>query len=262
MPSCRKSGRSYMNRGSRYTVKALHAGGLPDVANSLTVIKRLVYDERRLPLSELLNAMERNWEGSDELKNQVRREIPLYGNDDAAADEMMRKVFDDYTSIVEKFHETSGVLHPAGVSTFGREIQFAPFRNATAYGKRAGEYLAPNLSPTPGTDFAGITAVGKSYCKIDFTRTPNGCPLDPTLDSAFRRNPRRVELLAALLKSFIELEGWYLQVDVLDPAVLRQAQKEPDRFPNLAVRISGWSARFASLAPEWQELVINRIEQH
>jgi len=261
MPSCRKSGRSYMNRGSRYTVKALHAGGLPDVANSLTVIKRLVYEERQLSLSELLRILERNWAENDGLKKRIQREIPLYGNDDATADAMLRRVFDSYTSIAEKLRETSGVLHPAGVSTFGREIQFAPFRRATAFGKRAGEYLAPNLSPTPGTDFAGVTAVVKSYCKMDFTQTPNGCPLDLTLDSAFRSSPRRVELLAALLKSFIELGGWYLQVDVLDPAVLRQAQKEPDRFPNLAVRISGWSARFASLAPEWQELVINRVER-
>lgn len=261
MPACRNSGRSYMNRGSRYTVKALHAGGLPDVANSLTVIKRLVYKERQFSLSELLNVLERNWTENDGLKKRIQREIPLYGNDDAAADAMLRRVFDSYTSIVEKLRETSEVLHPAGVSTFGREIQFAPFRRATAFGKRAGEYLAPNLSPTPGTDFSGVTAVVKSYCKMDFTRTPNGCPLDLTLDSAFRRNPRRVELLAALLKSFIELGGWYLQVDVLDPAILRLAQKEPDRFPNLAVRISGWSARFASLAPEWQELVIRRIEQ-
>ena len=77
-----------MNRGSRYTVKALHAGGLPDVANSLTVIKRLVYEERQLSLSELLRILERNWAENDGLKKRIQREIPLYGNDDATADAM------------------------------------------------------------------------------------------------------------------------------------------------------------------------------
>ncbi len=258
MPSCRQSGRSYMNRGSRYSICAMHAGGLPDVANSLTVIKKIVFENRMLSYRELSEVLEKNWEGHAELRGWIIRNIPLYGNDDAEADGIMQKVFDDYTSIVAEFRETGGCLHPAGISTFGREIKFAANRKATAFGKYAHEYLAPNLSPTPGTDFNGITAKIKSYCKMDFTRTPNGCPLDLLLDSGFRDNPRSEELLVAFLKSFIEMKGWYLQVDVLDPEILRQAQADPNRFPNLVVRISGWSARFATLAPEWQEMIINR----
>ena len=117
---------------------------------------------------------------------------------------------------------------------------------------------APNLSPTPGTDLSSLTAVLKSYCRMDFTKTPNGCPLDLRLCAGIRNQPRAGDILAGLLKTFLAEGGLYLQIDTVDPEMLREAQKDPDRYPNLVVRISGWSARFASLSREWQDMIINR----
>ena len=147
---------------------------------------------------------------------------------------------------------------PVGVSTFGREIAFAEKRLATAFGKHAHEYLAPNLSPTPGTDKSPITAVLNSYCRMDFSDTPNGCPLDLRLSAGIRKTAGAAECLVRLLRVFVEKNGLYLQIDTVDPDMLREAKKDPDRFPNLVVRISGWSARFASLSEEWQDMIINR----
>jgi formate C-acetyltransferase len=129
---------------------------------------------------------------------------------------------------------------------------------ATAFGKHAHEYLAPNLSPTPGTDKSPVTAVLNSYCRMDFMDTPNGCPLDLRLSAGIRQSSNAVDNLVSLLRVFLEKNGLYLQIDTVDPDMLRAAKKEPDRFPNLVVRISGWSARFASLDEEWQDMIINR----
>ncbi len=170
---------------------------------------------------------------------------------------MVRRVHEDFAAIVMKRHSFKRILMPPGISTFGREIAFAPYRMATAFGAKAHDYLAPNLSPTPGTDRSPITSVLKSYCKMDLARTPNGCPLDLRLN-ATRNQAGTPELLAALLRTFVTEGGFYIQIDVVDPDMLRQAQKEPDRFPNLVVRISGWSARFATLSKEWQDMIINR----
>ena len=88
--------------------------------------------------------------------------------------------------------------------------------------------------------------------------TPNGCPLDLRLSAGIRQSANAVENLESLLRVFLEKNGLYLQIDTVDPEMLRAAKKEPDRFPNLVVRISGWSARFASLNEEWQDMIINR----
>lgn len=260
MPSCRQNGRPYYNLGPTYTINALHAGGLPDVANSLLAIKKKVFEEHRLPLSKLVKILADDWRDNELLRLEFANSILYYGNDDDEADAMTKMVFDDYAEIVAESEPIPGVLTPAGISTFGREIEFAPHRKATAFGKHAGEYLAPNLSPTPGTEKNAITAVLNSYCKMDFTGTPNGCPLDLRLSAGMRKLPNAPDILVTFFKVFLEQGGFYLQLDTVDAEVLKAAQKDPDRFPNLVVRISGWSARFASLSKEWQDMIINRTE--
>ncbi|MDD4817584.1 MAG: pyruvate formate lyase family protein [Victivallaceae bacterium] len=258
MPSCRESGRSYCDFGAEYTVRAIHAGGLPDVANSLLAIKKYVFDEKRLTLAELSAVLENDWHGAEALRREIVRDLICYGNDDDAADAMMLRVFNDYTAIVAARSKVRDVLVPCGVSTFGREIEFARRRKAVAFGRFAGEYLAPNLSPTPGTGRLPLTAAIRSYCKMDFTRTPNGCPLDLRLEAGIRGTGDAAAAVVELLRGFIKLGGFYLQLDTVSVEMLREARRDPDRFPNLVVRISGWSARFATLSGEWQEMIINR----
>ena len=258
MPSCRRKARSYTNFGTDYTVNALHGGGLPDIANSLNAIRRVVYQEKRISLAELVEILKKDWVEAEDLRLFMTNTVPCYGNDDDEADAMMKRVFDDYARLVENSESVPGILTPAGISTFGREIAYAPGRLATAFGKHAHEYLAPNLSPTPGTEKKALTAVLNSYCKMDFTKVPNGCPLDLRLSAGIRKVVNPADILATLLRVFVRKGGFYLQIDTVDPEVLKAAQKDPDRFPNLVVRISGWSARFASLSKEWQDMIIQR----
>ena len=96
---------------------------------------------------------------------------------------------------------------------------------------------------------------------MDFLDTPNGCPLDLRLSAGIRKTADAIDCLVRLLRVFVKKNGLYLQIDTVDPDMLRQAKKDPDRFPNLVVRISGWSARFASLSEEWQDMIINRTSQ-
>ena len=258
---CIENGRSYRNRGAVYTVLAPHAGGLPDVANSLLAIEHLVYGEGRMTLGELVELAASDWEGHEPERLRIWNGMTFYGNGDPDADAMFRRLFDDYTAIVAAIPRRAGVWRPAGISTFGREASaFLPFRTATVFGKKRGEILAPNMSPTPGTDRGGPTSMIRSYCSVDFRKLPNGTPLDLKIHPSALMNDSGIEVLASLLETFIRGGGWYLQVDAVDTAVLREAQKHPERYPNLTVRISGWSARFATLSPEWQELVIQRTE--
>ena len=259
---CIERGRGYHDRGARYSVRSPHAGGLPDTANSLYVLKKIVFDEQRFDLASFVEVLRRDWEGNELLQLQLRREFALYGNDDDDADAMLIRVYDDYVRLCGDMPQRGGVLMPAGISTFGREVEFGKHRAATAFGASAHEILASNLSPTPGTDRKGPTAVVRSFCKVDFAGLPCGTPLDLKLHPSCLQDEAGLNGLVALLKTFVQSGGLYLQVDVADAAVLRQAQAHPERYPNLAVRISGWSARFTTLSSEWQDMIIQRTEQY
>jgi formate C-acetyltransferase len=257
---CIERARGYHSGGAHYQFRAPHAGGLPDVANSLLAIRHLVFTAKRLTLAQLVEVLRADWVGHEALRAEVQREVPLYGNGDAEADAMLRRVFDDYTAAVALVRERNRVHRPAGISTFGRELSFREHRHATAFGARRGAILSSNLAPTPGSERNGPTAVIASYCAMDFSRLPNGTPLDLKLFPGDLAGEDGLNVLTAMQRAFVALGGWYLQVDVVDRAVLRDAQEHPERHANLAVRISGWSARFTTLDRDWQQLVIDRCE--
>ncbi len=259
---CIERARGYYERGSRYYILAPHAGGMADVANSLLVIKDLVYDRKLLTLADLAEVLRSNWTGQEHLRSKITRAFEFYGNDSEAADAMMRRVFDDYTAIVAEVPQRNGVLRPAGISTFGRQIEYAPNRTATASGAHAGTYLASNCSPAPGTDIHGPTAVLRSYCKLDFERTPSGATVELKLHPESVKGEKGIAAMAALMRTFVQLGGWYLHIDVVDSALLADAQEHPEKYPNLSVRIAGWSARFATLNKQWQDMIIQRTQQY
>ncbi|MBN2452108.1 MAG: glycyl radical protein, partial [Lentisphaeria bacterium] len=201
-----------------------------------------------------------NWAGHEDLRREICRDLVLYGNDEAEADAMLVRVYTDYVTLCREQPRCNGVLTPPGISTFGRELAFRDGRAAQPFGSRVGDILASNLSPTPGTDRRGPTAVVRSFCKADFERLTCGTPLDLKIHPSSLRGEACLRSLVGLLQTFVALGGLYLQVDVVDAATLRDAQHHPERYPNLAVRVSGWSARFTTLDQTWQEMIIQRTE--
>ncbi len=261
---CIERGRGYYDRGSRYTALALHAGGIANAANSLLVLKKLVYEDRYLTLPELVTILRNDWKDHEHLRRLVLNRFAFYGNDNDEADAMVRRVFDDYTAAVARIRERNGVIRPAGISTFGREIEWSRGehpRPASPDGHHRGEILATNCSPSPGTDTQGPTAVIKSYCKLDFSKTPNGATLELKMHPASVKGERGVDAMVALMRSFVRLGGWFLHIDVVDSAMLVDAQRHPEKYPNLPVRVAGWSARFATLDKNWQDMIIARTQQ-
>jgi len=258
---CIEKGRGYHDRGSRYYQLAPHAGGIANTANSLLAIRKLVFEEKMLTLPEFVDILRANWQGQENLRRLVLNRVATYGNDDDEADAMVRRIFNTFTAQVAEVKERNGVKRPAGLSTFGREIEWRAHRKATADGHLQGEILATNFSPSPGTDREGPTAMLKSYCKMDYTRLPNIGTLELKILPSSVKGEGGVKAMVALLKSFVKLGGCFMHVDVVDSAMLLDAQRHPEKYPNLAVRIAGWSARFATLNKDWQDMVIGRTQQ-
>ncbi len=259
---CIEKARSYYDLGPQYTVISPHPGGLPDVVNSLLVIKKLVFESKETSIKGFAEILRGDWQGNEPLRRRIQKEFEFFGNDSAEADEMMRRVFNDFTELVAKVPRRMGILRPAGISTFGREgSAYLPHRAATAAGNRKGEILAPNFTPSPGTDRRGPTAIIKSHCSVDFSRLPCGTALDLKILPSSAKGEHGIATLVSLMRSFVKLGGVFMQIDVVDTELLRDAQLHPEKYPNLSVRISGWSARFATLTKEWQDMIIRRSVQ-
>lgn len=258
---CIESGRTYLAGGPVYTVISPHIGGAPDVGNSLYAIEKLVFEEKKVSFDELMHILQQNWEGYEPLRQYVKNSYSYYGNDNDEADRYTARVLDDFAALVEPLNGRCPIRFPAGVSTFGRQIEWAPARAATPFGSKRGEILSGNTSPTPGTDAAGATAVIRSYCKADLKKQVNGAALDVKLYPGTVEGENGVAALMALMQGFVRLGGCFMQLDIMDAEVLRQAQEHPEQYKTLSVRVSGWNARFVTLDREWQQMIIERSSQ-
>lgn len=258
--SCIENGLSYKEGGTDYVVVSPHIGGLPDAANSLYAIKKVVFDEKLLSLSRFMEILRNNWEGEEDLRLQILNEYRYFGNDNDEVDLIAAKLLDDFSGMCERFDGKTKVRFVSGVSTFGRQLAWAPSRLAAPFGRKAGEVLSGNLSPTPGTDKAGTAAIIKSYCKADLSKQRTGAALDVGLIGNSLDAENSTTALSGLIKGFVRLGGFFMQIDTVDRNTLIEAQKNPLDYQNLSVRVSGWNARFVTMSKEWQDMIIDRTK--
>ena len=251
---CIEHGLSYLEGGPIYNVFSPHIGGLPDVVNSLYAIKKLVFDEKKVSFNDLMMALKNNWKNNETLRQYALNRYSYFGNDNDEVDVIAKSIINDFAQICDGLE--SKYKTPAGVSTFGRQLEWSPHRMATPYGKKAHDVLAGNFSPTPGTDKEGATAIIKSYCKADLKRTVSGAALDIKLLPSAVNGENGVETIASLIKGFVSLGGHFMQLDIADTELLKLAQEHPEDYQNLSVRVSGWNARFVTLNKEWQDMII------
>ena len=258
---CIENARSYLGGGAEYVVISPHIGGAPDVGNSLYAIEKLVFDEKKVSFDALMGILQNNWEGHEVLRQYALNHYHYYGNDNDEADWYTSKVLNDFADIVMGLKERCPIMFPPGVSTFGRQINWAPYRAAVPFGRKKGDILSSNASPTPGTDTEGATAVIKSYCKADLRKQINGAALDIRLFPQSIEGSKGIDALISLMKGFVDLGGFFMQIDTVDANTLLLAQAHPEDFKTLSVRVSGWCARFVTLDNEWQNMIMERTAQ-
>lgn len=260
---CIRNAASYLDGGTRYRVRSPHIGGFADTVNSLFAIRRLVFEEKRVSFTELMDALRKDWLGREDLRQYVSSAYEYYGNGSEPVDSLAARLLHDFYLICRKAdreHADSGFRFPAGVSTFGREIDWLPFRLAAPEGSRKGQILAGNASPTPGTDSQGATAVIRSYTRGELSEMTTGTALDLRLYPKCLEGETGVAALEALIRGFVSLGGYFVQIDAVSPETLRAAREHPEQYKTLSVRVSGWNARFVTLTKEWQDMVIQRAE--
>jgi trans-4-hydroxy-L-proline dehydratase len=258
---CLQSGKDCNAGGARYNFLTVEGIALATVADSLAAIKKLVYEDRLIEMERLIEALKNNFEGQESLRRTLISKAPKYGNDDGYADEIARQVSLFWTEEVFKHFSPTGKRYRGGYLSWNYWIAYAPVTAATPDGRRRGQFLSNAVCPVNGADRKGPTSIIQSVGKLGLETAPNGASHTMSFNLALFRDPEQRQKLKALLRAYGQVGGTCLQINVLDADTLREAQKYPDEYHNLLVRVTGYNAYFVGLGQEIQDEIIAR-ESH
>jgi len=254
-------GRDVSEGGGNYNNQVCLGYGLANTANSLASLKKLLFEEKRLSAAELKAALDNNFSGP---RGEMTRQIllnraPKFGNDDEYVDAIAREVANLFADAVQQHTPCRGGVYGPTTQTLTANVPQGMMVGATPDGRRAGEPLADNNSPTAGTDINGPTAAINSVARLDHTRFSNGTVFNLKFHpSVFSGGEQRLRQFAALIRSFFELGGFQVQFNILSAENLTEAQKHPERYRSLVVKVAGYSAQFVMLDRSLQDQIIQR----
>ena len=257
---CIKKGKDYNNGGSRYNTRYIQGVGIGTITDCLAAIKYNIYDNHNFTMDELLKAMDDNFEGHEEILNMVTNKTPKYGNDDDYADDIMKEVFRLYRDDITGRPTMSGGQYHVDMLPTTCHIYFGEVIGATANGRRAHKPVSEGISPEKFADTHGPTAVIKSCAKMDHCST-GGTLLNQKFTPSALAGDTGLENLASLIRTYFAMDGHHIQFNVFDKQTLLEAQKHPDDYKDLIVRVAGYSDYFRNLDEELQNEIINRTAQ-
>ncbi len=256
---CIKNGTDYNAGGARYNTSYIQGVGLGSITDEFTAIRYHVFDQRTFLFEELKNAIDRNFEGFENMRDVLINKTPKYGNDDDYADDQMRKVFEMYFNAVDGRPNTKGGYHRINLLPTTSHMYFGSVLGAMPDGRKAGIPLSEGISPVQGADRNGPTSVLKSAAKIDHIRT-GGTLLNQKFTPDFMSTEEGIDKVARLIRSYFRLDGHHIQFNVLTADMLRKAQENPEEHKDLIVRVAGYSDYFVDLTEELQNEIIRRTE--
>ncbi|MBI4530668.1 MAG: hypothetical protein HY709_04025 [Candidatus Latescibacteria bacterium] len=247
--------------GAKFRTFGVLAESAAHTIDSITAIKTVIFEQKQASMSELCDALDANFEGYAPLRAKLIA-APKYGNDDERADSVGQAVIEAFVTMVARHAEAhrSLIKFPCGVGTFSWYIGIGEGLGASPDGRLSGEPVSSNFSPALGRDLEGIPGAILSYAMMHHSSLPAGGPLDLRLARRLVDGEEGTARMAALLRSFVETGGAMMTLTVADTEELRAAQREPERYQSLRVRMGGWCAYFTMLSREQQEHHIRRQE--
>jgi formate C-acetyltransferase len=260
MEGCMEKGKDVTWGGAKYNSFGGTGTGLATVADSLTTIKYMIFDKKKCTARELYDAFMANWEGYEDLRQQILAEVPHFGNGDPYADEMMKWVCDTYYEICEECYSVRCSKFKAGLYSASDHVYQGYHTWATPDGRKTGEPVADGSSPVQGRDKLGPTAVFASEVAYDHSHFMDGIALNMRIHPTALRGEEGLEKLRDLTKTYFENQGMEVQFNVISSETMRSAQEDPGNYRDLVVRIAGYSAYFVELNQDCQNDIIARTE--
>lgn len=257
---CIETGRDYKNRGPVYGHGQFLTEGLADTINSLAVLKHFVFETQEYTMAQVVDALNRNWHGYEEMQQKFLR-FSRFGNDNEFVDRIAADVQKHYFGYLLTKETWRGGIYGGGCSPFDRAAVFGGAISAMPCGRsNDSTLLADSIGPVPGTDRNGPTAMLKSVLNYDQSLAKSGFVLQMRFSKTQFDTPEGKQAFLNLAKTYFANGGQQLSVNVLSAEELRDAQEHPENYPDLVVRVGGFSARFTGLDRELQNNIIARTE--
>ncbi|NWF89922.1 MAG: glycyl radical protein [Ignavibacteriaceae bacterium] len=256
---CIKTGKDYNAGGARYNTSYIQGVGMGSTTDSLAAIKFNVFDKRKFSMKELLEALKSNFKDQKELRDKLVFETPKYGNDNDYADAILKILFELYFNEIDGRRNTKGGFFRINLLPTTCHVYFGSVTGATPDGRYACEPLSEGISPVQGADINGPTSVIKSASKIDHLRT-GGTLLNQKFTPQFLATDDGIDNVVHLIRTYFSLDGHHIQFNVVNAELLREAQKNPEKYRDLIVRVAGYSDYFVDLGTALQNEIIRRTE--
>ncbi len=256
---CIANAKDYNDGGARYNTSYVQGVGTGSLTDSLTAIRHHVFEQRNFSMDELVRALKNNFEGHEKLRHQLIYETPKYGNDDDYADAQLSRIFDIFYDSINGRPTARGGKFRINLLPTTSHVYFGSVCQALPDGRKSGEPLSEGISPVQGSDQNGPTAVIKSAAKIDHLRT-GGTLLNQKFSPDFFEDEESIAKVSALVRSYFRLDGHHIQFNVVTASTLRDAQKHPEKYRDLIVRVAGYSDYFNDLGEDLQNEIIRRTE--
>lgn len=257
---CIKSGVDYNAGGARYNTSYIQCVGIATITDTLAVFKKAVFEDKSVSMADLLDACKADFKGYDDVFDLVYNNTPKYGNDDDYADAILKDVAQSLQDVIAGRKTPKGSVTVVEFLPTTCHVYFGQVMEASPNGRHAGIPLPDGISPEKGADRHGPTAVIKSASKIDQLKT-GGALLNQKFTPAAIAGEDGVSNVASLIRSYFAMDGHHIQFNVIDRATLLDAQKHPEEYESLIVRVAGYSDYFNNLDRALQDEIINRTEQ-
>ena len=256
---CISKGRDYYDSGPRYNTNYIQCTGLGTTTDSLSVLKKHVFEDRNFSMERILGALARNFEGDEFLRQTVLNKTPFFGNNDDQADDIAVRIYNDLLAAIDgKPNVRGGEFHLNMLSTTCH-VYFGKVMGATPNGRFAGKSISDGTSPSHGADTHGPSAVIQSLTKLDQTMS-GGTLLNQRFLPSLLKRDKDITKLGHLIRSYFKLGGHHIQFNIVDTATLKAAQKCPEDYKDLLVRMAGYSDYFNDMNADLQQEIIDRTE--
>lgn len=256
---CIKKGKDYNAGGARYNSNYVQGVGIGTLTDSFSAIKYHVFDKNNLSMKELLDALKNNFQGNERVRQLLLNNTPKYGNDDDYADDLMKELFEANYNEVNGRKTLKGGTYRVDMLPTTCHVYFGSVTGATPDGRVAAQPQSEGISPVQGADRHGPTAVIKSAGKMDHLRT-GGTLLNLKFTPDLLKDDNGIDKLAQLVRSYFKMDGHHIQFNVVNVDTLREAQKSPEQYKDLIVRVAGYSDYFSDLSEALQDEIISRTE--
>ena len=257
---CISNAKDYNAGGARYNTNYIQGVGIGTVTDCIAAVKYNVFDKKNFTMEELIEAMDHNFEGYDAIYRMVHDKTPKYGNDDDYADDLMQDVFYLYHDLITGRPTMRGGKYGVDMLPTTCHVYFGDVIGATANGRKAHIPVSEGISPEKSADVNGPTAVIKSCAKMDHLATA-GTLLNQKFTPDVVAGEKGLDNMASLIRSYFAMDGHHVQFNVIDRKTLQEAQKHPEDYRDLIVRVAGYSDFFRNLSKPLQDEIINRTEQ-